>query len=314
VNREQVLKTCDTGVVDVVGPNMPILQVAEPVGQTVIELMNLLWRRGFDLSSMNEGTATATKQPGITANSALLTLADIQTELFSIIWRSYQQIFVELARQDIYAVHELQENGAELTARWLGGQFLREIGADALNIEDSQYQIAIQPAPSSKGTAAGRLQSAENLYQAGGLTLDALVAVRQYFDSPREFDRISRQREMLDRVIERWLDADDDQLISGMFDPIKAIPLVPPPLKWMRLEDAIVQVADAYMEAELDDAPDEIKQLFLDWLPMAEQALQQKQQAAAAAMQPPQQMQPQAGGVPQQNAPTQPQAPMGLVA
>jgi hypothetical protein len=88
----------------------------------------------------------------------------------------------------------------------------------------------------------------------------------------------------MDRTIERWLDATPEQIATQMYDVDKGIHMVMTDgMKWMRLEDAIVQVADGFMDAVLDDAPDPIKQFFLSWLSMADTALQEKQKAAAAA-------------------------------
>jgi hypothetical protein len=54
--------------------------------------------------------------------------------------------------------------------------------------------------------------------------------------------------------------------------------LVPPPIKYLNLSDGILQVAMAYLQAELDGAPDANRKLFLNWLEMANTLLQQQQQ------------------------------------
>ena len=297
---DEELAKCEDASVHFYTGTKPDLQAESPFSPAIMELMNLLWERGFEVSSLNQMSVTAQKQPGITANSALLTMADIQTELFSGLWRAYQQWFVDMGRQDIYAVRDIVEVTGAFPVRWRGAGYLSQIDWHDLDLQDDQFQLAMQPAPSTKGTAAGRVQSAEDMYQAGALTLDALTAVRQYFDSPGELDRITRQRELIDRMMERWLDATDDQLKSGMYDADRQIPLIQTDgLKFMRLEDAIVQVADGYFEAVLDEAPDAIKILFLDWLAIADENLRDKQAAAALAQQQVQQ------GVPQEPTMTQ---------
>ena len=286
VDKSQVESTVDAAVLYYTGQSPPRLDAAVPFAPAIMQLLDLLWQRGFEVTSQNQMNVTAQKQPGITANSALLTLADIQSELFSVLWRAYQQLFVDIARQDIYAVRDIVAKSPKFAVKWKGASFLKDLRWKELDLQDDQFVLAPQSAPSTKGTAAGRLQSAEDLYQAGGLTLDALLAVRTYFDTQGEVDRVTRQRELMDRTIERWLDATPEQMATGMYDTERRIPMVlTDGLRWMRLEDAIVQVADGYFDAVLDDAPDGVKHFFLTWLSIADQALQQKQQAAAAAQQ-----------------------------
>jgi len=281
---DHLVPTVDAEVIPYQGSTPPTLVTPQPVAPAVLNLLDRLWGKAFELSGINQMSATAQKQPGIVANSALLTLADMQSERFSIFWRAYQKLFPEVARQDIYAVRSLAEKHADFAARWKGEDFFREIAWKELDLQDDQFVVDVQPAPSTKDTAAERLQSAEDLFQRGLLTGDALVAIRTYFDTPGEVDRMSRQREYIDRMIERWLDATDEQLASGMYDEETQTLLVPAPLPMLRLEDAIVQVGDAYCETELCEPPlpDAMRECFLNWLGNAQEAIEQKQARAAA--------------------------------
>jgi hypothetical protein len=282
--------TQDASIVEWFGTIPPDIQTPPPLNPVWIDVMRWLKDIGFDASGVNQMSATAQKQPGITANSALLTLADLQTEIFSVVWRAYQQLFVDIARQDLLELRALVKKNPKLALKWRMGDFMSEVKASDLDIDD-QFELAIQSAPSSKGTAAGRLQSAEEAAQAGMISRDALFAIRQFFDTPREFELAGLQRGWVEHMIEAWLDATPDQIATGLNE--NGAPLMPAPIKWMKLEDAIVQVADQYMEALLKDAPPDIQRLFLDWLSMADQALSQKQAAAAAL---------QAGGAPPEAA------------
>lgn len=281
----------DAQIVTYLGAQAPDLQAPVPVSPAVLDLMRELERVGYDASGMNRMSATAQKQPGVTANSAILTLTDLQSEIFSVAWRAYQQLFVDLARQDLHALRDLVEDDPDFEVGWKGEGFLRNLKPSELDLDDV-FEVALQPAPSTKGTAADRLQSAENLFAAGLLTQDALLAIRTHFDTPGEVERASRQRQLVDRMIERWLDATPEELASGKLTETGQ-PLIPAPIRWMKLEDAIAQVADGYLAAELDDAPDAVKNLFLVWLEQADMALQQKNaelqalQAAAQAQQAP---------------------------
>lgn len=299
----------DATVVRWSGPTPPTYVNAEPISPTHMSLIEVLKGAAYEFSGVNQMTATAQKQPGIESGAAIRMVADLQSERFSVIWRSYQLLFVEIARHDIACVRELAEQDPKFAIKWPGSGFLQSIPWSTVDLEDDLYVIQLASAPSIKGTPADRLQTAQDLFAAGQLSPDALLAVRTYLDLPGELDRVSRQRNVIERYIEQWLDATPEQIDSGHLEDGRM--LVPPPIPWMKLEDALLQVVDAYMQAELDCAPDAIMDLFLRWISACNTEITKRQQRLAAMQAPPPGlgMPPGAPG-----APAMPPPPQGAIA
>jgi hypothetical protein len=276
----------DASVIKYSGNSPPNYSSPAPFGSEHIAYLNLLKGAEYELSGINQMSATAVKQPGVTANSAIRTLADLQSERFSVAWKAYQSLYVEIARHDIASVRELAEDDPDFAVKWPGSGFLKSIKWANVDLADDMFVIQIASAPSIKGTPADRLQTATEMFGAGQLSQDALIAIQTYYDLPGELDRVSRQRNVIESYIEQWLDASPDELATGKTqdgqDLFKA------PIRWMKLEDALTQVADAYLQAELDSAPDEIKDLFLRWIELADSEIQKKQARLAQLQAPPQ--------------------------
>ena len=293
----------DASVIKFSGNAPPNYSSPAPFGAEHINYLQLLKGAIYEVSGVNQMTATAQKQPGVTANSALRTLADLQSERFSVAWKAYQSLFVEVARHDIASVRELALDDPDFAVKWPGSGFLKSIKWSTVDLEDDLYVIQIASAPGIKGTPTDRLQTAQEMFSAGQISEDAYRAVQLYYDLPGELDRTSRQRNVIEQYIERWLDATPEELASGLCDDGQ--PLFTPPIRWMRLEDALTQVADAYLQAELDGAPDEIKDLFLRWVELADSEIVKKQARLAQLQAPP--APPPAMGAP-------PMAPPGVAA
>lgn len=289
--KEQLEKQADAVIIEKMRGTNPQFVAAAPFNPGVINFIELVFGKAFELTGMNQMTATAQKQPGIVANAAIETMADLQSERFSPQWRAYQNCFVEQARQDIQAVKRLAEANPDFAVRWAGSGFLRSIKvADWNTLDDDMYRLALQPAPTSKGTAAGRMQSATDMFQAGSLSADSLAQVKLFFDANHEIANLSKQRAFIDRMLGRWLEANDQQIADNTWSGnVKLIQA--DAIKHLRLEDAIVQVHDAYLDALMDDAPDGVLGLFNDWVSLADQELQNQRKAQAelqaAAQQPP---------------------------
>jgi hypothetical protein len=275
----------DASVIKFSGNSPPNYQSPPPFGQEHISYLSLLKGAEYELSGVNQMTATATKQPGVTANSAIRTLADLQSERFSVAWKAYQSLFVEIARHDIASVRELAEDDKDFAVKWPGSGFLKTIKWASCDLQDDLYVIQIASAPGIKGSPTDRLQAAQEYYAAGYFSAEALAEVQRTFDLPGELEKASRQQNVIESYIEQWLDATPEELASGKTSDGQD--LFRPPIRWMRLEAALMQVADAYLQAELDNAPDEIKDLFLRWIELADAEIQKKQARLAALQAPP---------------------------
>lgn len=275
----------DAIVMEFEGETPPVYASPSPFGQEHIQYLQLLKGAEYEMSGVNQMTATAQKQAGLDSGAAIRMVADLQSERMAIAWRAYQTMFVEIARHDIASVRELSEENKNFSVKWPGNGFLKSINWKSCDLKDELYTIQIASAPSIKGTPADRLQTAQEMFAAGMISQDSLMAVKAYYDLPGEMERASRQRNVIDRYIERWLDATDEEIETNVADDGQ--PLFVPPIRFMRLEDALVQVADAYLQAELDGAPDTIKELFLRWIELADGEIQKKLERLAALNKPP---------------------------
>ena len=264
----------------------PTVQTPQSFNPQLFQLLETFYGKSFELTGVNQMSATAQKQPGIEANSAIQTMADLQSERFSVVWNDYQTSFVELARKATLLTRDHLKGGKKRARVQVpGDRFMNSVPWPDGDLDEEMFTVQAQPAPSSKWTMASRVQQAENLAQGGILSPDALVRVQQFGDTQAELDRINRQSEYTERMIERWLDATDEQIESNMIRPDdpdspQLIPVIPPVLD---VEAATLLVGAALLDAIFDEVPDRIQALFYAWLDQADQILSQ----SAAAQAPP---------------------------
>ena len=230
-------------------------------------------------TGLNQTTTAAQRQPGVDSAVAMRMLNDTQSERLSVAWKRYQALFVKLAKDSIAAIRELQASDHNFAVQWPGESFLKSIDWSKIDLDDDKYVFQIASAPAIKDTPADRMQAATEHYAAGRLSADAYMAVQTYLDLPGELARANAQRNLIDQYIETWLDAEPDEIEEN--ETADGSMVLRPPIAWMRLEDAMLQVADALVQAQIDGIPDENEELFLRWLEMAEEEIQKRQQRKA---------------------------------
>lgn len=263
-------------------PGTQAPEFISPVGfsESTLQWLRLNYEKEFELTGVSQMSATSRKEPGVTAGVALRTLADMQTERFSVIYSAYEQtLAVDATRHIIACAREVAEaTDGKFTAKWPGKRFLQEIDWKRANLDDDRYVIQGHAVAGIVNTPADRLQLGQDLFNAGTISQDAFLRITQLKDVDGELQSKNIQHELVEHYIEQWLEAEPEDEDDGRFR-------YRPPVPFMNHADAIVQVATAYLQAELDGAPDWNLQFFTNFISQCDHFIQA---AAAPPPAPPQ--------------------------
>ena len=267
------------------GAEFPQDSTPQTMGQASIEWQTIVKQLIYEVPGVSQMDATARKEPGITADVAIRTMQNIGAERFAVQWQQYERVMaIGATRQILACVKELEEDGEGVVMRFPSGKVLEELkSSDFADYDVPDEAIQVQVVSGLVNTAADRLDLGEKLFGMGVISEESFKRIIQYKDLEGELASGNKQGELLDKYIEQWLDA--EQVVKGKKGQVKKPLTVPVSLKWMSLEPAIVQVGQAAMQAELDDAPDYNIKFFIDFLKIADKELQ-KRAAAQAAMAP----------------------------
>jgi hypothetical protein len=171
--------------------------------------------------------------------------------------RAFQHwVAVDFARHILKAQRRLYENNRAFKREWTGEFFSKEIHAkDIVDLDYNALRVRIKPIGEKKNTPEERVQFAQELMEQGAIPYEAYAAVLEHYDTPGETRVIKTQRRWIAWQIDTWLMTKDAEPVKYMS-----------PRPWMRKSDALVQVIDALMEAEMNDVPADRLQYFLDFV------------------------------------------------
>lgn len=249
-----------------------------------LQLLELNFGKAYELSGVNQLMASAQKPSGITANSAIRTVQNMQSRRFSVPQKSFEEWHMGVFEQMIWRAEEMHQAKAELKAQWAQGEFIEEIGFADVMLEDQPYTVQLAPVSGQKNSPADRLQTASELASEGTITSDAYLKMQLYFDNLTEMERHQKQERLIERYIESWLAAPIESLADDAEEPFE----YRAPLKFMpRPIEALDQVVEAYMEAEIDGAPDVTLDLFRRFMNSLSDIIDERAAKEAALAQPP---------------------------
>lgn len=276
-NKITIEETTDSTVVEFDGNEPPKMERAEPINESMVKWIELLRGVAHDLTGISEMASTGAREPGLTSGAAVRAVSAQQSKRFAWLWKQVEQWQVQWARLAIAATRHIADVDPSFEAKWTGSGFLKSIKWADVDLDEDKYVMQPYPVGASKNTPADRLQRAEELFVGGVISQRSYQAIKEgSLDVPAETREQNLQRELISSYVESWLDATPEQLESGWISEEKRIRLLQPPIKWLNMGDCILQVALSYTEACLNGAPDENKQLFLDWLEMADAILEQQ--------------------------------------
>lgn len=247
-----------------------------PFDQATVEWLRMNLEQCYAIPGVSQMSATSRKEQGVTAAVALRTIQDVETERFGIQQNAYEQLFVVLCRHMIACTRELAAEDPDYAVTWPGQSFLREIKWRDVDLPDDQYVMRPDPVSHLKNTPADLLQLAQDMYGAGVFSSSALQSSIKYLDTKDQLGASEKQTKLIERYIESWLDATPEKVESGEFK-------FRSPFPYLNLPAAMLQVAEAYTDAQMDDAPDFNTDFFLRFIDQSDEIIQEREAAAAEA-------------------------------
>jgi len=274
-NAQQVHYVCEKDLVDIndvmgidtlkvvrlKNPNAkPQVENPAPFNRIDLELLHEHEAGIAKTLGIDEMHAAAKGEPGLPSAVAQREVGARFDNRHAATHRAFVQwVAVDIARHMLRAQRKLYESNSAFKRKWTGEFFSKEIEAkDIVDLDLEALQVQIKPVSEKKNTPEERVQYAEELLEKGAIGMEAYLACLEHYDVPGETKVVKTQRRWVAWQIDRWLMSKDEEMNEPDF--------YQGPRPWMRKPDAMVQVIDALMEAELSEVPTERLQYFLDFI------------------------------------------------
>lgn len=227
-----------------------------------------LYRKGFEITGISLMSATSRKPSGLDSGVALREYKDIQTERFRLTEQRYEEWFMDAADLIEDICDDLKEAGKEPMAEVKHGQYLERLKWSEVKIPKDKRIVRPHPSNILPSTPAGKLQTVQEMVQAGFFDKEEALDLLDYPDLQKVKRLKTSGRNILMKIIEEMLDTGRYIAPEPFMDLTKARPL-----------------AQAYyLEAKLNNAPEERLELLRRFMADV-QAMVQGETDEAAAMQ-----------------------------
>lgn len=274
-------------VVRYTGPNKPDVVTPPIVPQEIYQQIAALKQDAYEQMGISQLSAASTKPAGLNSGAALREFNDIESDRFQTIGKAYEQVMLDLAALSIDVAKDIAEEEGGYDVKVPSGRFLQTIKWEEVDLEEDQYVMQCFPVSSLPNEPAGRLQTVQELAQAGVIP-QSMIGKLMNFPDLEQYESLSNAME--DRL-------------EALFDDIVEEGEYSPPEPWfnpMRAREMCLQYILRGEEQDLAAERLEMLHVFLSQLDLLEQGAALV--AAANVANAP----PQASGATQQAQPAQP--------
>jgi hypothetical protein len=257
----QVTETSTNQVIRCSGPiDEAIRQISNPLlHPDAVAFANLMQTCQHETLGIDSADTAARGSPNATSgrhqafNSKIFTEVNAAMQRDLIAWKC-----TDAPRAILQAYASASKDNAELTVTYRRGAETKELTVADLDLDGVDKFVLTFAAVSEEAVSPQqRRDEAQELYENGRISAETWIQQRQTYDLLEAQNKATASNRWLDKQIELWLDADDDELNQPG--------IVQSPQKYLganKLTELLSQCAEAQMQAYMDKVPENRLALF----------------------------------------------------
>jgi hypothetical protein len=235
-----------------------------PLGTIPPELfthLDRLYSRAYEIIGISQLAAQSQKPGGLDSGKALRTFNDLESERFMEVSQRRENGYLDASKIMIDYAKDIAEETGNYAVKCPGSGFLKTINWADVQMEDDQYLMQCFPTNALSQTPSARFKEVQELMEAG--LMDPKDGKRLLdFPDLKAFRSIDDSAvEDIERQIELMLDKQEYQT----------------PEPYQDLEYGIKKMQGAYLKYRAQNAPEEVLELFRQWISDANNLIKQAQ-------------------------------------
>lgn len=219
--------------------------------------LDRLYTRSFEVIGLSQLSAQSQKPSGLNSGKAMRTYNEIETERFMACAKRYEQTFLDACEIMIDYAKDIAEETNNYEVRVPGSDFLKTIKWEDVSMENDQYMMQIFPTSALSSTPSARLAEVQELMQAGLVSKEDGMKLLDFPDLKSYYNMTNSGVEDIERQIELMVDKMEYQA----------------PEPFQNLQYGIKKMQQAYLMYKSQNAPEELLEMFRQWMSDANELL-----------------------------------------
>lgn len=220
----------------------------------------------FEIAGVSQLSAASKKPQGLDSGKALREYNDIESDRFMIVGQAWEQFFVDLAQVTVAVMKRTIDEDEEYLVKAPGKGFLETIDWQEVQMEEDQYILKCYPVSALPQEPAGRLQTIQELMQAGLIDPEAGRRLLEFPDLDAEEELKNAPQDYLHEILDKMVE-DGVYTAPEPYDDIE------------RAHKLALEYYAKYKTCGLEEEKLELFRTFITQIEMIKQAAQPPQPA-----------------------------------
>jgi hypothetical protein len=160
----------------------PQVVAPQAVPPDLFQAINWYYQRAYEIIGVSMMNAQAVKPSGLDAAVAMREYNDIASERFLTVGKRWEKFVVDAAKLYVTAAKEIAESDPGFSTCCVNKKFIEEIKWKEINLDESDYVLQVFPTSSLPSTPAGKLQTVQEMLQAGLIPPEVGASLLQFPD------------------------------------------------------------------------------------------------------------------------------------
>jgi hypothetical protein len=245
--------------------NPPVFQTSQAVSPELISHLESLYRKSYEITGISMMQAQSKKPEGLNSGVALREMSDIASERFLTTGQRYEQFFMDIAKKLINASKKLYQKGIDNSVKSVSNKFIKTIKWSEIDLDEDKFSMRAFPVSLLPTTPAGKLQTVQELIQAGLIPQEQALSLLNFPDVEQFLSLQTAAQDNIERYLELMVD-------EGQYNP---------PEPFMNLNLALTLTQNTYLRCKTENLPEEKLELLRTFMDQIQTLLQIQEEQAA---------------------------------
>lgn len=222
----------------------PTVTTSPGASPELFQHLQYLFTKAYEITGVSQMSAQAKKPAGLDSGVALREFQDIESERFTMNAKRYEQSFLDSASIVICLTRDLAKRCKDLSVRVDVRGTSQDIKWSDVEMEETDYIMRLFPTSILPTTPAGKLQTTQELVQAGFINQDMAVELLDFPDLKGAMNLRTAKYQIIRKMCDEMLD-------GGKYQP-------PEPFFGTDGLQLALELSQAmYLKAKMDGCPDD---------------------------------------------------------
>lgn len=198
----------DVGAIIHYTGNPPQYITPPMIQQDIYPYIDALISKGFQQEGVSQLSASSLKPMGLDSGAALRTANNIENDRFLALSQRIEAFFLEIGRQMIEVAKDIYKDKKTFKVTFPSTRFIETIDWKDIKLDDDEYVLKAFPVSSLPEEPAGRLQSIQELAQAGIISPRQARRLMDMPDLEMSDNLANAAEDLLHKIFEEMLEED----------------------------------------------------------------------------------------------------------